>query len=204
MNPNLRSSPQEVKNWMLSTLKHSCQVEYYLAKLNLDSKDPQRPHDLIGEGNKYSWSVIKGMAIQYRNNTPIFFESYVLPSIKLHRKGQYHHQMWNQQNPKATPEDMKLGAVDSLCSLLEDREYQGGAHTFQQIINIIKKEPPYRVKWFWMVYSSMKKIPSPNTKQIQTLRNFPNIGLPTLMYNRINEHTQEAIQALRKEQGYNL
>ena len=73
MNPNLRPSPQEVKNWMLSTLKHSCQVEYYLAKLNLDSKDPQRPHDIVGEGNKYSWPVIKGMAIQYRNNTPIFF-----------------------------------------------------------------------------------------------------------------------------------
>jgi len=204
MNADLRPSPQEVKNWMLSTLKHSCQVEYYSAKLNLDPKDPQRPHDIIGEGNKYSWPVIKGMAIQYRNNIPIFFEKYVLPSIELHRKSQYHHQMWNQQNSKATLEDMKLGAVDSLCSLLEDRKYQGGAHTFQQIINIIKKESPYKAKWFWMVYSSMKKILSPNTKQIQTLSNFPNIGLPIPMHNKIKKHTQKAVQILRKEQGYNL
>ena len=61
MNPDLRPSPQEVRNWTLYTLKHSCQVEYYLTKLNLGSKDPQRPHDIVGEGNKYSWPVIKGI-----------------------------------------------------------------------------------------------------------------------------------------------
>lgn len=204
MNLDPKPSVQEVRNWMLSTLKHSCKVEYYLNKLNLDPKDPQRPHDITGKGNKYSWPIIKGLSIQYRDNSPIFFEEYVLPSIELHRKEQYHHQMWNQQNPKATIEDMKLGAIDSLCSLLENRSYQGGSHNFEQIINVIKKDAPHKVKWFWMVYSLMKKMPSPNIESVKTLEDFPNIGLPNSMYNLIVQYTQRAVQTLRKEQGYNL
>src|SRR3989344_2312013 len=104
----------EIKHWLVSTLRHVSQVEYYLDALNLGEKDPQRPHDIVGDYNKFSWPVIKGLALQDRSTDPDFFEDHVLPSINLHRKGQYHHQMWNFNNPKAAPEDMKVGAVDTI------------------------------------------------------------------------------------------
>ncbi len=143
MTVELTPTDEEVKVCLISIVKHSSQVEYYLDKLKLGDNDPQRPHDIVGEGNKFSWLVFRGLALQYRSKDPVFFQNYVLPSIEIHRKGQYYHQMWNYPNPQATADDMKVGAVDALCSLLDNREYQGGAHSFEQIEDIIRRnEPP--------------------------------------------------------------
>lgn len=195
---------EEVLDWMLSTVRHSCQIEYYLHILDIGYKDPQRPHDIVGEGNKYYWPVLKGLALQYRDDSPEFFDTYVRPSIELHRKGQYHHQMWNQHNPSATDEDMKLGAVDTICSLLDNRLYQGGAHSFEDIMGIIKRNEPHKVKWMWMVYSLMKKTVQPDLSDIKSLSEFPNIGLPASVYNSIVYRTEEALRELASDQGYRL
>lgn len=199
----IKPTTKEVKDWLLASLRHSCQVEYYLHELGLRNSDPQRPHDIVGQGNKYSWPVISGMAVQHRSRDARFFEEYVLPSIELHRKGQYHHQVWNQAHRGINHEGMKkLCAVDALCSLLDDRPYQGGRHTFEQMIPMIKKNEPERAKWFWMVYSQMKGMLLPDIQSITSLQDFPNIGIPKSTYEISREHTLEAVLMLRKERGY--
>ena len=187
---------------MLSTLRHCVQVEYYLHALDLGRDDPQRPHDITGEGNKYAWSVVKGLALQNRSDDPTFFERHVLPSIELHRRHQYHHQKWNQSDPSATPDDMKVGAVDTLCSLLEPRGYQGGTHSYDEIIGVIKNNEPHKVKWFWMVYSQMKQMEEPDLAVITSLSDIPNPCLPPAMHARIVTSTAKALDLLRDDCGY--
>jgi hypothetical protein len=198
----LKPTSDEIGIWLLATLRHSCQVEYYLHQLDLGHDDPQRPHDISGEGSKYSWPVVKGLALQQRSDDPNFFARHVLPSIEYHRRHQYHHQKWNQSDAAATPDDMKVGAIDTLCSLLEPRDYQGGSHSYDQIIAVIKNNEPHKVKWFWMVYSQMKRIEQLDTAAIISLENIPNIGLPSEMYAHIVSRTEEAVHLLRERCEY--
>jgi hypothetical protein len=99
---------------------------------------------------------------------------------------------------------MKIGAVDTICSLLDDRPYQGGKHTLQEIIKIIKQNNPNRVKWMWMVYSSIKNIPKPDLEQVNNPDKIPNIGLPIHVYNRVKHHTQQVMKELRQKHNYNF
>jgi hypothetical protein len=202
MEESVEPTTDEIRHWLLSSLRHSCQVEYYLHRLNLGQRDPQRPHDIVGSGSKYSWSVIEGLALQYRSDDPEFFERRVLPSIEKHRRNQYHHQKWNYREPPLTVEDMKVGAIDALCSLLDDRRYQNGSHTFEDIIYVIKKNDPYMVKWMWMVYSQMREIPAPDLGAIGSLHSFPNVGISEEMHRRAIELTAEAVEMLRREHRY--
>ena len=186
----------------MSTLRHCVQVEYYLHGLELGHDDPQRPHDITGEGNKYTWSVVRGLALQNRSDDPAFFEEHVLPSIEVHRRLQYHHQKWNQWDPSATPDDMKVGAVDTLCSLLEPRTYQGGRHSYDEIIDVIKNNEPHKVKWFWMVYSQMKQLEDPDLAGISSLAEIPNTCLPEAVHGKIVARTATAVDLLLNDHGY--
>src|SRR3989344_1410181 len=153
---------QEIRSWLLGTIKHVQHIEYYLEQLQIGKEDPQRPHDIIGAGNKFEWEVIKGFAIQYRDRTQEFFNKHVTPSLERHRC-QYHHQKWNNPDQTASNEDMKVGAVDAICSLLEpDREYQGGKHTSMEIDAIIEKNPEYKQIWMREIHAEMQRIASPN------------------------------------------
>ena len=70
------------------------------------------------------------------------------------------------------------------------------------MIYVIKKNDPHMVKWMWMVYSQMKRIPSPDFMAIESLQHIPNIGLSEKMHRRIVELTGEAVEMLRKEYRY--
>ena len=85
----IRPTKEEVAKWMLSTLKHSNHVEYFLGKLGLGIRDPERPHDIVGSGSKYSLDVVRGLALQYRE-PKVDFKTCIAPSIEIHRH-QYHH-----------------------------------------------------------------------------------------------------------------
>ncbi len=61
---------------------------------------------------------------------------------------------------------------------------------------------PHKVKWFWMVYSLMKRITKPGVESIRNLTNFPNVGIPPRMYDMIVKRTNEAIEMLDNEKGY--
>ena len=131
-----------------------------------------------------------------------FFEQHILPSIEYHRRHQYHHQKWNWFDATATPDDMKVGAIDTLCSLLEPRVYQGGEHSYDQIIDVIKANEPHKVKWFWMVYSQMKRIEPPDLSVITSLENFSNVGLLDTMFAQVVTRTAEAVHLLRENCEY--
>lgn len=203
----------EVMAWLLSTLQHACHVEYFLGLFNLGKHDPQRPHDLVGPGNKYEWEVVKGLALQYRNPEPDF-QTYILPSLILHRQ-QYHHQKWNETDPsdktkpipKASKSDLQVGAIDAVCSLLENRAYQGGPHEYEKIIEIAKdnsKNTPHKSLWMLRVIPEIRKLIQPDLKSIVTLIGFPNIGLKPRVYDSIAQRTTEAVELLRRERGYLL
>ena len=194
---------EEVIAHIVKTRNHSTHVEYYFSKLkgNVGKDDPQHPHDLEGPGNKYELPVIMGLALEERCKNREFCDIYIMPAVNIHRQGQYHHQKWNEPNLNSTPEDMKTGAVDAICSLLENRGYQGGAHTFKEIVPIIKTGSPHKNKWMWMVYSQMETISCPRLDLIQSLDNYPNIGIPEEVYQKIIEKVQETLVML-KEKGY--
>ena len=97
---------------------------------------------------------------------------------------------------------MKVGAIDTLCSLLEPRDYQGGAHSYEEIIDVIKRNEPHKVKWFWMVYSQMKRVKEPDVTPITSLSNIPNIGLPEEVHSSIVSRTEVAVESMRVDFGY--
>lgn len=206
----LRPTENEVRTWLVSTLQHSCHVEYFLGELNLGHNDPERPHDLVGQSNKYDWDVIKGFALQYRDPKPDF-QTYIMPALNLHRQ-QYHHQKWNEpapndkQNPMlgASDDDLLVGAVDAVCSLIENRGYQGGTHDYEGIIKVAKNNPPHKTPWMLRIISKMRTLQQPNLEQITSLNGIPNIGLKDVIYDSIVNRTHEAVKSLRREQGYSL
>jgi len=196
-----KPSTKEVGDWILETVRHSYMVEYFLNQLNIGQSDLQRPHDLEGLGNKLSWPVIKGLAIQNRKKDPVFFRTMVLPSIRYHQI-QYHHVQWNEPKFNPDAEEMKVGAVDSICSMLENREYQGGYHSFKDIREIIVRSDPKKQGWLWNAYSRMREIPIPHTHRIKTLDEIHNIGIPQNIHDRVVIRVQETLEMLASRYGY--
>jgi hypothetical protein len=205
----LRPNEEEVKKFLLGTVRHVQHIEYFLERMGLglgQSRDPQRPHDIIGTGNKFSWPVISGLALQYRDSRHgnEIFKEHVLPSIEKHRE-QYHHQRWNQPCRHANALDMKLGAADAICSLREvDRTYNGGKHSYGEIGDIVReKSQAHTVPWIMDLIPVMREIPQPNLELITSLDNIPNLGVSAETYDIINERLQETLKMLKQEQNYN-
>jgi len=203
-------SNEEVQQWLISTLQHSCHVEYFLDRLSLGSNDPERPHDIVGPGNKFSLEVINGFALQYRNPKPDF-QTHIMPALNKHR-AQYHHRKWNDPDPNdstkpmpgSTDDDMLVGAIDAVCSLLENRVYQGGSHDYESVIEIAKKNPPYKTKWMLEMIPEMRRLKQPEFRTINALNYFPNVGIKKHVYDTIATRTHEVVGQLKIEQGYRL
>jgi hypothetical protein len=199
---------EEVRQWLLDTTRHVFHIEYFLHNLGLGDNDPQRPHDIIGDGNKFEWEVIKGFALQYRNPKPDF-QTYIMPALERHRV-QYHHQKWNNPDSKdsakpilgATPDDMKVGATDAVCSLLENRGYQGGSHTYDSVVEVTKGNPPHKVQWMLDVIPEMKKLKQPEIHEIISLEGIPNIGVEKQTYDIIIARLDETLALLRSDPAF--
>lgn len=131
----------ELMKYAEHTAVHSCTIHFYLAKFGLQINDNEVPHDLVGEGNKLEWLVMRGLALKEIDSEEK--QKRLDEALKRHRM-QRHHRMWNVQNPDATETDLKYGAIDSIISLLEKRDYQGGCHTKEQIQEKIAKNPEYK------------------------------------------------------------
>lgn len=204
MGATLRPTRLEIRQWLHHVLQHSCHVEYYLHELNIGAGDLQRPHDLVGPGNKFEWLVIQGFAIQGRDPyNPEFFNQYVEPARQLHRKGQRHHLMWHAPTRRTTADDLRLSAVDAVCSLLEPRKYQGGAHTFTQIrqIAVNERNPPHHRRWMLDVVAEMEPLPRPDLRAITSLDVIPNIGLPDKIYNSLLDIVEKTRRLLASQHG---
>lgn len=193
----------EIRAWLLGTVRHVQNIEYYLERLQLGKEDPQRPHDIIGYGNKFEWEVISGFAVQYRDKSPEFFNSHVRPSLERHRC-QYHHVKWNNPNTNATDEDMKVGAVDAVCSLLEsDRAYQGGKHTPSEIEEFIKKNPEHKRPWLRYIHAEMQRIEPPPLSFITNIYDLPNLGVNPATYDILRARVHDTLKMLH-DYGYHL
>lgn len=196
----LMPTEAEIRWWVLHVTQHAYNIEYFLQELGLGSQDPQRPHDIVGLGNKFEWEVMCGYAIQRRDRSRQFFETHVLPSLKRHRC-QHHHVMWNEPNERATVDDMKLGAVDAVCSLLEPREYQGGAHSFDQVLAIVPRNSMHKQPWIIELVSEMRKLPMPPIERIESLNEIPNVGVSRNTHDIVRQRVEETRRYLRDTYG---
>lgn len=194
----------ELERWVEEVVRHSNHVEYYLNNLDLGCKDYERPHDLVGFGNKLDWRAAKGMALSYRG-LGVDFEKYILPSIEFHRN-QYHHRMWNHENIDATKEDLYVGVVDSVCSLLENRSYSGKgyansgrSHSWEEVEDILyNKNPESKNIAAKEIIPKMRKLERPRLEFIDDIFNFPNIGIREDIYQRMNDRIDESVCDLNK------
>lgn len=193
--------PEEIRRWITDTLRHAAHIEFYLDRLQIGRSDIQRPHDLVGVGNKLEWPAIRGFALQYRG--PEFFEPYVRPALEFHRQ-QYHHQAWNEFSQTSSPDAMRLGAVDAVCSLLEPRGYQGGCHDWDSIATISEDNPIHKVAWMHLVAGEMRKIEKPDLAVITIERPMRLPGLSAEKYEILVERVHETLTHLKHEQGVEL
>ena len=205
---NLPNS-KEICQWITETVRHAWHIEYYLQELQVGLTDKQRPHDIVGVGNKLEWHAIKGFGLQYQGYKlptkelrEAHFEKYTLPALKFHRQ-QDHHLAWNQYYPNASIDAMRLGAVDSCCSLLEPREYQGGHHSFDQVKEVALRNPIHKAPWMLLMVEEMRRIPPPILSDI-TMSNIPKKGITAETHDIISERIQETILMLRKDQKIKL
>lgn len=200
----LKPTTEEVRWWLLHVTQHVCHIEYFLSQLGLGSQDPDRPHDIVGVGNKFEWEVLRGFAVQRRDKSQEFFKMYVESSRHKHRC-QYHHRRWNEPNAESTPEDMKLGAVDAICSLLEDREYQGGKHSFSKISEVMARHfSPHAQPWMVQLLPEMRRLATPPIESIISLDDIPNIGIPKDTHDIVRQRVEETRLYLKKDYGYRV
>lgn len=199
----------EVVRWMKEVVKHSNHVEYYLFKLGLGQNDSDRPHDLIGKYNKFDWEVLRGLALVYRKGDNLDFDKYILPSIELHRN-QYHHQMWNYDNPNATKQDLFVGVVDTICSMLEKRVYSGedekhGRKKSWSVIEdvLYNKSPEHKVAPAKIIFPQLREISRPKLSLIKNIYDFPNIGIDEVIYDKMKIRINETTLDLERR-GYKL
>ena len=196
----LMPTAAEIAWWMLHVVQHVCHIEYFLNELGIGSEDPDRPHDIVGVGNKFEWGVLAGFAVQQRNGSQDFFDGYVRPSREKHRC-QYHHQQWNKTGSVEKVDSMKLGAVDAICSLLEDRPYQGGTHSFGQAMEIALKNPPHRRPWMVEIIPEMQRLAYPPIYRIESLDHIPNIGIPGNTHDIVCQRVAETRSYLLEAHG---
>jgi len=201
-----RPTDEEVSKWMLyGVLKHSCAVEYYIGELGIGFQGDERPHDIEGVFNKYEPLVASGMALQFRENGEELFKEDILAARELHRM-QLHHKIWNGSKPDyyVSDEDFCISAVDAVNSLLENRGYSGGGHSYDKILEMANNNLPFKREWMHRVVGEMRKVKRPNMKLIRSIHDFSNIGLSSEVYEAVRERTKEAINYLRNEYGYKL
>lgn len=193
----------EILKWILHTATHAYHIEYFLQRLQIGSEDPDRPHDIVHKGSKFDWEAVKGFALQFRKDGMKLYHPEIMTSREYHRQ-QYHHQKWNQVYPNATEDALELGAVDAVCSLLEPREYQGGAHTYEQIEEIASTNPIHKIGWMKYAISEMKRIKQPNLAEITCFSKIPKEGITPQTYDTIIGRAHETLHQLEQERDYNF
>jgi hypothetical protein len=204
-------SEEQVKRWLLETLRHSNHVMCYSELLGLDKRDPELPHDVVGPHNKLEWDVIYGCALGYGNLDKHDPEIYELTknSYFLHHYGQYHHRMWEGYDDGAVADDLKFGALDTICALLEKRPYFESFDSLEELRlnahNVIRGTNRLtKLQWIEAAGKMMGGAERPAIEKIVSLEDFPNIGVRPATYERLAERMQQCLRMLREEKGYRL
>jgi hypothetical protein len=184
----------ELGDWLFFTAFHATRMEIIFNALGIGTRDPQRPHDIVGEGNKFEWEVIQGFSTE--NRPGINHNQHVAFSLAWHQR-QNHHLSG------VMDDETMVKAADAICSRLEDRPYQGGSHTFDQIKVVIEtKNPPHLRPSLTEASNQIQKIPLPDFNQFCLLNGIPNFGLSRATFEAIRERVHEAISMLERDHGY--
>jgi hypothetical protein len=201
----------DVRKWLLETLRHTNHVMYYSEILKVGQNDPELPHDVVGPYNKFEWAVICGCALGYSNldhHDKVIFQM-TKDSVHLHRN-QYHHKMWDGPDEDATADDLRFGALDTICALLENRPYYSHVDSFDELdknLNTIIEGSTNKVlklQWLSSMISMMKQVERPAIKKIDRLEDFQNVGISSGMYDQIAGRIEGTLMILREEKGYKL
>ncbi len=194
----------EVLKWILETATHAYHIEFYLQRLKVGAEDPDRPHDIVHAFNKFDWEAVKGFALQYRKDGDALFHDQIMTSRAYHRN-QYHHQMWRSPSQNISQDARKLSAVDAVCSMLENRGYQQGIHTWTEIEGCInKKSAPHQIPWMECAYAEMKKIQKLDLTQITAFSKIPQEGITPETYDTILGRIHETLHLLENDHGYHF
>ncbi len=99
-------TPDHVGHWLYDVMMHSLSFEVLMSEFSsiaafssiaINEKDTQRPHDLIGPGNKLEWDVVYGLAQDYRfkrgDTVTLDYDALIRQSIKIHNQQTHHN--WN-------------------------------------------------------------------------------------------------------------
>ncbi|MAG12994.1 MAG: hypothetical protein CMN78_00170 [Spirochaetales bacterium] len=202
MAETLTPAVEELRSWLLVTLRHSCDVEYYLSRLHIGHYDFQRPHDLSGPGNKLCWEVASIMALESRNSSMEYFKENLLPAVELHRKGQYHHRPISGIPILRRRDHKKVNLIDTLCCLMEDRPYFGGERDYDGLSKFVGQMRDQRKSGLERILLQMRSFPRPALKDIESPISFPNIGLPERTYRETLRLASDAVTSLERIHGY--
>jgi hypothetical protein len=193
---------EEIRTWFLVTLRHSCDVEYYLSRLRIGRYDVQRPHDLTGLGNKLCWEVASIMALESRNSSREYFLKTLLPAVEMHRSGQYHHRPLDEIPILRRRDHKRVNLVDTLCCLLEDRPYFGGERDYDALSEFIAGMQDPRRSSLGRILDRMRSFPRPALNDIGSPVTFPNIGIPQWTYAETCRLAVVAVNLLERDHGY--
>jgi len=96
-----------------------------------------------------------------------------------------------------------LGAIDAVCSRLENRQYQGGKMDYFSLEKMLMKNENFGNNIMLDVIPLMKGLEQPKFESITSLINFPNIGLKNDVYKKIVNIVNVTLGML-KIKGYEL
>lgn len=205
---DLMPKEEHVYAWMLHSVQHSLHAEYFFHALNVGGEDPQRPHDLVGLGNKLEWATMRHYAVQAQRHP--LARLHLNAALESHRR-QYHHlNGYAHEGDSFVPgsrlepvDHAKVRAVDAICSLLENRAYNGGAHTYDEIAAM---KPPIdfsnNLYWSQRMLEAMIPLPQPDLTVVRSLDDIPNVGVPASMHARVKDRVDETRLFLKRDLGY--
>lgn len=215
----LMPTTEEISKYILNKLNHSLVVEYFINFLKMGDYDRQRPHDLVGPGNKFVWAVMKRLSLQDRVdyskddyvNDPIF-KNYILKGIIFHRRYQGHHEGcgWNNgvygnglNSCDIEGKDLSVYGVSGIDAIVsnmgEDRPWQSGEDIVKIINDTRKKGQPNKADvmeqlWFLMA----RHVGIAKSKELRSLSELSEnvFNLPLDIYDSIVQRTNYVLEML--------
>lgn len=186
-------NPRYLERFVRETIGHSLRVEYYIFQLRIPTTDTQRPHDIVGRNNKLELNIAEGMAHQYLRKTKknkVEIEEKIRTAVNAHRQ-QYHHKAFGIHNQDYNHPDVEAVAVDGICSLLENRVYQGGTHSWNEFELCLYSQRGREHVLFRNLINRMRRLPEPEIC-IDHLDKIKNPGISSEMFDRLKQRTYDA------------
>lgn len=209
---DLRPDKQALEHIDFETFRHIIHVHFYLEQHGITLRPEQDLHDKDKVTNQ---GIKEALALEYCRGREGYvdcdepIEQAIRQAVEQHRADSYHHQIWVGALADPRDDDYSEGAVDIICTIMERRPYferMGlAACSLEEIAanpsayikslsngDTVDKLPYVEESLQWML--EMKK---PQLWQLKSLRNLPNIGLSTQLYERIINLRDMELIALR-------